>query len=320
MEKKKKKQKRIIRENQFNTLDNELGSFGLEPPKIYRSEQRDKLGNRDSGRSVKNNKSLRTDSTEQKRSNQNKKRKQKKITRKIIFALIIILSIAVVLTVLSLTVLFKIDTINISGNEKYTQKQISEHLDIEKEKNLFLTDIDKASEKLEEELPYIYKAEISRKLPSTITVKIKEVNKIYAIKNRDKTYTLLDDNFKVIEEYSNKKPENCIIIKKAVPESIAAGKTAVFSDEQMKKDLLALANEISRLKLDEATAIYSTDINNNYIVYDKRITFKLGSTDNLEEKIYLALTAAEKLNETNPQAEGEMTVSNDKQVYFTEKK
>lgn len=316
---KKKKQKRIKKDNEFRALNNELGSFGLEPPKIYRNEQRDKLNYDDKVKKARKNNS-RINSTEQMRSNQNKKRKQKNLTRKILFVFILVLSIAVVLTVLSLTVLFKIDTIKISGNEKYSQQEISLHLDIEKDKNLLLTDVDKASETLEEELPYIYKAEIKRKLPSTINVKITEVNRIYAIKNKDKTYTLFDDNLKVLELNIEKKPENCIIIRKAVPENIVAGKTADFSDEQLKKDLLALTKEISKLKLDDATAIYSTDINNNYIVYDNRITFKLGSADNLEEKIYLALTATEKLNETNPQAEGEMTVSGDKQVYFTEKK
>ncbi|MBR6391650.1 MAG: hypothetical protein IKS12_00030, partial [Eubacterium sp.] len=67
------------------------------------------------------------------------------------------------------------------------------------------------------------------------------------------------------------------------------------------------------------SAVYSSDINNNFIVYDSRITIKLGTLDNLENKIYSALTAIEKLNESNPQAEGVLTVTDNKQVYFSEK-
>jgi hypothetical protein len=55
------------------------------------------------------------------------------------------------------------------------------------------------------------------------------------------------------------------------------------------------------------------------MVYDGRITYKFGTTENLENKIYSALTATEKLNESNPNAKGEMTVTDVKQIYFTEK-
>lgn len=318
----------------LKNLDSQLGSFGLEPPKIYRSDQKvkryDTAGQKES---VKNktadtkfvkrsnsntNKSSQT--AEQQRKNQNKKRKKKNKLRKLLYIILITLAAASVLIVLSLTVLFKIDTITITGNEKYSVSEISAVLPIEKEKNLFLADTDGAAEKLEANLPYIYNADIKRKFPSTIIVNITETQTLYSIKNKDKTYTLLDDNFKVLEASAAKNPENSIEIKKAALVSANAGMTAEFSNEQMKKDLSALTLEIKNMNIeDKITSIYSTDINNNYIVYDGRIIYKLGTTENLENKIYSALTATEKLNESNPAAEGEMTVTGDKQVYFTGK-
>ncbi|MGN0528931.1 MAG: cell division protein FtsQ/DivIB [Eubacterium sp.] len=331
----KKQNEGKFNNNDFKPLNDELGSFNLEPPKIYRKEQEKRLtykqensrskntngkktsskGKKKKGTSAKQNKT-----TQQKRKEENQKRKKKILLRKILFSVGVVLLILAVFVVLSLTVLFKIDTITITGNSKYTTQQIESVLPIEKNKNLFLADTSSAEEKLESSLPYIYNAEIDRKMPSTITVKVTETDNIYAIKNKDKTYLLLDNNLKVLESASAKKPKNAVDIKKATVTNAVEGNTAEFTDKQISKDLLALTDAINKLELTEATAIYSDDINNNFIVYENRIVFKLGSCDDLENKLYSALAAVEKLNETNPQAEGEMTVTGDKQVYFTENK
>ena len=77
---------------------------------------------------------------------------------------------------------------------------------------------------------------------------------------------------------------------------------------------------VTSLKLKEVTAIYSESLVNNYVVYDNRITIKLGETKDIEDKLFTALTAIEKLNDTAPDAEGTLTATNSKQIYFTEKK
>jgi cell division septal protein FtsQ len=317
------------RHSDFDDLNSQLGSFGIEPPKIYRTEQ-SKRSNRSfsnsqtnvktSNRKKNTQKNKVHQTVDQQRKAQNKKRKQKnKFIRlfRIILVLICVIAIAVVLC---LTVLFKIDTITIKGNSIYSNSEITAVLPIEQNNNLLLCDIDSAEKELEESLPYVYKAEITRKLPTTIIVNITETQTIYAVKNEDKTYTLLDENFKVLETNSAKKPEGSIVIKKLTLTSANVGMTAGFEKEQVQKDLSAMTAQIKSMSLqDEITSIYSVDINNNYMVYDGRITYKFGTTENLENKIYSALTATEKLNESNPNAKGEMTVTDVKQIYFTEK-
>lgn len=305
-------------DSELSPLNSSLGAFGLEPPKRYRPEQKAQT----TGKPVKLRKA-RTDNKQQKtldeiRLEENRRRKKAKLRRKVISYIALVVSIIAVIIVLSLTVLFKIETISINGNTKYKNKEITAVLPIEKGSNLFLCDSKKAAEKLEENLPYIYSAEIKRKLPSTIVVNITETPTVYSIKNSDKTFTLLDGNFKVLET-SAKKNNNCVSINKAKIKSAVVGQTAELSEEKIKDNLTELTSAISRLQLDKVTAIYSSDINNNFMVYDSRITIKLGTLENLDNKIYSALTAIDKLNESNPQAEGIMTVTNDKQVYFTER-
>ena len=301
-----------------NYGDSNLGDWGLEPPKIYKNNQK----TNDLSKLQKNNQRKRSvdskKTIQQQRLDENKRRRQKKITRKVILYFALAVSVAAVIVFLSLTVFFKIQTISISGNEIYSKKEISAVLPIEKEKNLFLADTKSAKAKLEENLPYIYDADIQRKFPSTIRVDIVETPQIYALKNEDKTYTLLDDNFKVLELNIQKKPKKSITIKKAKLKTAVAGQRAQFADKRVEENLAKLIKAVKDLKLEKISAIYSQDINNNYLVYDGRITIKLGEADKLENKIYSALAAIEKIEEQNPQAEGELTVGSGKQIYFTE--
>ena len=330
--KNKQKPQRTAREDELRSLDSQLGSFGLEPPKVYRrqdsqqqrrtSQQQSRNGSRSAQQQSRRPASSRQNTPrtpQEKVKQQNQKRRIKKKVRNVLYASGLVVLVAAVLITLSLTVLFKIDTINITGNEKYSAKQISAVMPIEKDKNLFMADVKGAKKKLEENLPYIYNAEITRKFPSTINVAITEVKTIYRIKNADKTYTLLDNRFKVLEEHAAKVPAESIEIKKATVSKAAAGTTVELKDEKMLDYLKRICATINKVNMKKVTAIYSKDINNNYIVYDNRITIKLGAIDKSEQKLFSALAALEKLEKTNPAAHGEMTATSDKQIYFTEK-
>lgn len=295
----------------FATLNNELGSFGIEPPKRYRSNQTDK-------KPVK--KETKKPSTAGERKNkQTKKRKRSKLFYKIVSIICVVLAIVAIIVVLSLTVFFKIDTIKISAGEKYTAEQIEAVLPIQKDKNLFLIDKNGATQKLKETLPYVYDVNISRKLPSTVVVSVTETPQVYSVVNADETYTLLDDTFKVLETEVAELPTGTISIPELEITVPAVGEIAVIEDEQKLNNIKAMLGIIDSLSLAEITSVYSVDVNNNYMVYDNRIIFKLGTVDDLENKVYSALTATEKLNSSDPNAEGTMTATNAKQIYFTDK-
>lgn len=326
---KKRKNKRIDGvPSDFDTLNAELGSsFGLEPPKKYRPDQvlpgRDndlrrnsavvKRGRKKSAAPSRDNKHLSKEA-------QIKARKKRNKLRRALSVIGVLLAVAVVVCVLSLTVFFKIDSISITGSKKYSQQEIIAVLPFEKNDNLFLINKDECAERIEKNLPYIYSVEISRKLPSTVVIKVTQANRLFAVKNSDKTYTVLDDNLKVLEKSSRKCPSGAIRIKKATLKSAVTGEKAEFSQKHTNKCIPAMIDVIKDMRLDEATGIYSDGSDSNYVVYDSRITIKLGAVSGMEDKLYAALTAIEKLNSTNPTAKGEIASYGGKQVYFTEKK
>ena len=312
MKKKEPRSKKAEKRTPLNNAD--LGDLGLEPPKIYREPQKKIIQQNDNRRSSKNRENL---SRNEKRQLETKKRKKKNKLRKVLIWALLVLLLAGAGIVLSLTVFFPIEQVTVKGTERYTQDEVLAQCTIDKGENLFLADTDMAKRMLEQNLPYIYTAEIHRKLPSTIEIKVTESQPAYHIQNKDKTYILLDDNLKVLEVSA--KDNGGITVKKAEIKSAVPGQTIEFADSDTGDCLAQMTKVIKENSLTEITAIYSNNLSDNYVVYENRIDFKLGTCDNLESKIYQGLAACEELNKSNPNAKGTMTLSGGKQVYFTEK-
>lgn len=307
--------------NRNQDYDRGLDDFGLEPPRIYRETQKMKA---DTQRKIADTHSQRKAQRQdgknltrgEKRAKETKRRKKRNKLRKILIWFTAVIAFIALGVVLSLTVFFHINTIEITGNKLYPKEEISKQCTIDIGENLFMSDTDKARKTIEQNLPYVYDAVITRRLPDKIQISIKEAKPAYSIKCKDKTYILLDDRFKVLE--MGAQASSGIIIQKAQVKSSVPGKTIEFKNKDVSDCLTQLAQVVKDNKFDEITAIYSNNIGDNYAVYDGRIVFKLGNCDNLEKKIYKGLAACEQLNSSNPIAKGTMTITSDKTLYFTE--
>lgn len=310
--------------NELDALNSSLGSFGLEPPKHYRNEENK---NADGKRKPQNKKQQKKKSSQQNISNNDKLKKHKKKRRlkkkfRILFTVIgLVIGISIVVAILCLTVGFKIQTIQINPCEMYTEEQISAVLPIEKEDNLFLIDKKNVAEKLETNLPYIYDVKIKRKIPSTVIVSVTQPEFVYYVINNDDTYTYFDNNFKVLKLNAETKPEaNAIEIKKIALSDCTEGYAANLTDSNSLDTIKEMMQLVDELKLTEITSIYSEGTSENYFVYEDRITIKIGSMKDAEDKMYSALASIDKLNTSNPEANGLLTSTGGKQVYFTEGK
>jgi cell division protein FtsQ len=70
-----------------------------------------------------------------------------------------------IIATLSMTVFFGIKNINVIGNDRYTQSEISEAAAIKTGENLFRVNIKAAQENILARFPYIGNLKITRKLP-----------------------------------------------------------------------------------------------------------------------------------------------------------
>lgn len=253
------------------------------------------------------------------RKRQNKKRKIKNKARSALITFIAIVGFLALGVTLSLTIFFKITDINVTGSSIYSAEEISKLSTIEIGENLFLIDSKECVTHLTESLPYIYDVKITRKLPATLNIEVTDAKAFLAIKNADKTYVLLDDRLKVLESNAAKKPAGVIMITKTKVSSANAGYKIGFEDEEVSECIKSLVEAVKTLEMSEATSISCVDKNSNYIVYDGRITFELGNTNNLEGKLNRGLAVCKELDNHNDSIKGTVNLTVDKQSYFTEK-
>lgn len=277
----------------------------LEPPKIYsdNGEVKRKTG--------------RVKSSNQNRRRQNKKRRLKNSVRKALLSICLLLALLAVGATLSLTVFFKTQEVTISGSGIYSSDEIKNASTIDIGENLFLINSQDVEKELTKSLPYIYSVKVKKKLPSTVELTVTDAVVSYYYQNSDKTYILLDDNFKVLESNAAQIPAGCIAITDTAVKTAKAGETIVFEDEKISENLNLLAQAVKSTGMTEATAISSVDSSHNYIVYDGRITFELGECSDLENKIYRGLAACDQLNNSSSNIRGKMNLTIDKQSYFT---
>ena len=282
---------------------------GLEPPKLYRREQQQAAS--------RQQRQAPPMTRQERRKKQNKRRRLKRSVRRALAVIGLVLLAVAIVAVLCLTVFFKIENITVTGSQVYDTEKVLSVCTIETGENLFLADTDKAAQQLQQALPYVYSAQVKRKLPGTVQIKLTDATPAYAVKNKDKTYTLMDDRFKVLE-VAQKKPKESILIQKADLKSAKVGQTAQFANQNVAACLTQLAQAIRDYQFTEATAICSQGLNNNSIVYDGRIVFKLGTCEQLEKKINQGLAACAQLDQDNPSVKGTLRLTGEKQYYFTE--
>ncbi len=250
------------------------------------------------------------------RKRQNKKRKLKIGVRNTLIAIGIIIAFSALGIALSLNVFFNVSKIKVSGSGIYTEEEIVRMSGIETGENLFLIDYDACAKRLCETLPYVYNVNFKKEFPVTLTIEVTDAVPKFSIQQDDKSYILLDDNLKVLEASADDSHDT-VLITQAMVISSSPGFAIEFENGEIAKRITELSDAIKAVNMSEATSLGSIDVNNNYIVYENRITFELGDCNDLENKLYRGLAVCEELELENPNIKGKLDLSYGKESYFT---
>lgn len=256
------------------------------------------------------------------------KRRKKVRRNRIIFASFI--SLLIVLTtvlVLSLTVLFPIDTITVNGTSRYDNAQIIQVSGVVKGENLFLTSTQKAQENITVQLPYISKAVVTRKLPSTIVIDITGTTADFCYKTTG-GYALTDSDSKVLEIVNaDALPQNIAVIKTNAAFVAEVGQIVAVNDsdneEQKKTDekelelLRMVLKSVKESGIQDITEIDITSSSSIFLVYQDRFRLNLGTTNELTYKLKSAVEIIAKEDEINPTTSGEINLSNPGNAYVS---
>lgn len=266
--------------------------------------------------------------------------KRKKQIRRIkgiaIFSSICIALISL-LVILTSNQIFKIKTIKINyelpkttqsqkQTRKYTDEQIIKSSGTAIGRNLAFLKIEKATQTLEENLPYIDVLSMDKKGFSTLIINAKQVNPTYAIAFEG-SYALTDENLTVLDVIIDKekvKPYTLVSYLKV--SNVEIGKTIEFFDydkntkqenNKYKNDVMSVLGAIKESGMKKLSYISFKNIDDLYMEYDSRIVIHVGDRDTITDKLKLAAKTLEAEDENNPTQTGKLNLTVEKKAYFT---
>ena len=100
--------------------------------------------------------------------------------------------------VLALTLIFKVESVEVTGNSRYSAQEIQDACGVSLGDNLYLLSKPDMVQRLHQQLPYIDEVRITRRLPNTLCVQVTEFTTVYAVE-QEGTVWLLTSGGKIVE-------------------------------------------------------------------------------------------------------------------------
>ncbi len=204
----------------------------------------------------------------------------------VVFSFLTVLAVLTAAFALCLTVLFQISEISVTGTSRYSEEEILSACPIRPGENLFLADTAAAGEQIEQTLPYIGTATVSRRLPANLVIEVQETAAIGAIQYQN-GYAVVSSSGKMLE-FAASPPDGCPAILGLALSSAEPGKAVAYEDERQYRTFASLAAALESSGLSPVTQLDLSDPLQVLVEYDGRITLKLGLPQELDAKLRFA--------------------------------
>jgi cell division protein FtsQ len=207
-----------------------------------------------------------------------------------------LLLLAVIATgvVLSLTVLFKIDIIEVTGESRYDPAEIIRASGIEEGQNLFLCKTREGQAAVEQAMPYIETAIITRKIPGTIQIAVTEAIPSGALESEG-NYVVISGRGKILSVVESP-PEDLPLIRGLKLKSTQPSAMVDYDDENTERILADITAAIQNNQMDKIREIDLTNLYSPQLDYEGRITIKLGIPSSYDVLDYRLRTAMKVLS------------------------
>ena len=232
-----------------------------------------------------------------------------KVSGPLVFFLIVIGLIFV------MSVIFRVNTIEVIGNEHYTKDEIISAVDIEEGDNLFFFDRFAAISRVFAKLPYVEEVFVSRSLPDKVTIEIKESKALAYLIVGDEKWTM-DANCKILGKAAEGESEQLISVSGINPGTLLIGEQLTVTDYD---EIVPFLSEVLTKIQDRGltSSIKSIDFSNRNSVrfdYTDKYSIIIGDAARVEYKFGMFLSAVEQLKEGDF---GEIDVSTAMTAVFT---
>lgn len=226
--------------------------------------------------------------------------------------------LAIVLALLfAMSIFFRVETVNVSGVQKYTQYDIYQASGISQGEYLLSLSKSQISSKIMQQLPYVNEVRIGLRLPGTVNIEIKELAVAYAVQAQDDAWWLIDSRGKVLEQvpaaqastytkikgFALSHPEvaqQAVAYEPAPEETLPEGETVpvtVTAQERLNTAITVLQLMEEKGILGQAASVDVTKLTDIQIWYGDQYQILLGDGNSLPYKMQLAKGAVEQMGE-----------------------
>ena len=254
----------------------------------------------------------------QKKRTAKKKRRDKQPTPAVIYTqpqafnrnrlLIQLITVVAVVTalVLGLSVFFKVETIEVSGAEVYSEWTIREKSGLKEGDNLLTFSHARSAALIKANLPYVDTVRFGIKLPDTVNIIVKEDEVVYAIKDQNSQWWLMNSEGRIVEMGDNSEASNHtqvlgVVLDNPVPDERAVALEAVSTETIPEGETVPLVTTTGAQRLTaalqilkaleendivgEAASVDVTRIEDIILWYGSRYQVNLGDSARLDYKI-----------------------------------
>ena len=228
------------------------------------------------------------------------KRKRRRKKNYALYYIILFIFIVVAGIVLSLTVFFNIDAIQVEGNSRYSAEEVIEKSGLRTGDNLFRISTGQAAEQLVSSLVYVDQVEINRQFPSAIKITITEAQPVMSFSSDGKGYSIVSAAGRILDSNLSAPAENTFIVNGVDLEGYTTG-DFIKSDTGQGMNLLTTINEVcAELELTGVTRVDINSVVDIRIYLGERLRIDVGSITELQYKLTFAKELVDtRLSETD---------------------
>lgn len=211
--------------------------------------------------------------------------------------------------VAAMAIFFKVDSVEVSGNSRYSAEEIISGANLHIGDNLFLINKFSAAEQITQKLPYISRVRISRKLPNTLCIEVEE-NAALLVVEQDGAEWLLSTGGKIVEQVSGSSADGAIRVQgitlidpevghaMQLPEEQQNAKTCLLEILQAL-DALQAHGRCRRIQLEDAAVIT--------MAFDDRFTVQMAWNADYRYKLECMLVVIDTKLEDNEKGTIDLT-------------
>jgi cell division septal protein FtsQ len=247
------------------------------------------------------------------------KKKKHRRNYSLVFLLIFIV-LAIIFTILSLTVLFPIKKVIITGSSVYSASDIKSTADIKDGQQIITLKSDEITSAILEKFIYIDETKVKRKFPETVEIEVIPSTPAASIAVTD-GYLYLSGSGKVLEKNPLPKKDAPVFTGVTLSEAVTPGVTInINADSSQIQDMteeekadrltatlvLEVAADLPENVREKTDYIDVTDRGNIKIMYDNRLELGIGGLSDLEYKLNFLMKIIEE--KIGPNTSGKLTM------------